>query len=262
MTLTIDQAAEALYCAQETRTPVPAFAAAMEAPTVDDAYAIQNLNTERWLKAGRVLSGRKIGVTSKAVQTQLGVHQPDYGMLYVDMAYGDGEEIPLSRLIQPKIEGEIAFYLKRDLSGEKLTLAQVMAAVDYAVAAFEIVDSRIADWKFSIIETIADNASSGLYVLGSTPVKLDAFDHRLCGMVLEHRGQPVSTGLGMACLGNPLVACLWLAKKMVAVGRPLQAGDLVLSGALGPMVTVRPGESYTLSIGGLGTLTTHFSPEA
>lgn len=259
MTLTIKQAAEALYRAQETRTPIPAFASAMGAASLADAYAIQNLNTERWLKAGRVLSGRKIGVTSQAVQTQLGVHQPDYGMLYADMAYGDGEEVPLSRLIQPKIEGEIAFYLKRDLTGEKLTMAEVIAAIDYAVAAFEIVDSRIADWKFSIIETIADNASSGLYVLGSTPVKLDAFDHRLCGMVIEHRGQPVSTGLGMACLGNPLVACLWLAKKMVEVGRPLRAGDLILSGALGPMVTVMPGETYTLAIQGLGALSARFT---
>lgn len=258
MVMTAADAASALYDAHKTGNPIAPIAAAMAAPSIEDAYAVQDINTERWLKQGRELTGRKIGVTAKAVQSQLGVLQPDYGMLFADMAYGDAEEIPAARLIQPKIEGEIAFYLKKDLDGGKLTMADVLSAIDYAVAAFEIVDSRIARWEISIIDTIADNASSGLYVLGSTPVKLDAFDHRLCGMVIEHRGEPVSVGAGVASLGNPLTSCLWLAKKMAAVGRPLKAGDLVLSGALGPMITVQPGETYTLRINGVGAVTTTF----
>jgi 2-keto-4-pentenoate hydratase len=259
MAMTLKSAAVALYEAHKNAKPIPPIAAAMNKPSPDNAYAVQNLNTDRWLQEGRVLAGRKIGVTSKAVQAQLGVLQPDYGMLFVDMAYGDAEEIPVSRLIQPKIEGEIAFYLKKNLDSEKLTMAEVLAAIDYAVAAIEIVDSRIADWKISIVDTIADNASSGLYVLGSVAVKLDAFDHRLCGMVIEHRGEPVSVGAGLACLGNPITSCLWLARKMVEVGRPLKAGDLVLSGALGPVVTVKPGQTYVLKINGLGSVSTTFA---
>ena len=257
----ITSAAEALRGAHETGTPIPPLVDGLPDAGLKDAYAVQEVNTRHWIEAGRVLAGRKIGVTSKAVQGQLGVHQPDYGMLFADMAYADGEEVPISRLIQPCIEGEIAFFLGRDLAGERLTLAEVIAAIDYAVAAIEIVDSRIADWKISIVDTIADNASSGLYVLGSRPVALDAFDHRLCGMVIEHKGEPVCTGAGAACLGNPLNACLWLARKMVAVGRPLQAGDLIMSGALGPLIPVVGGETYELRINGLGAVRAAFSKE-
>jgi 2-keto-4-pentenoate hydratase len=207
------------------------------------------------------LSGRKIGLTSAAVQKQMGVDQPDFGMLFADMAVADGEEIAPSRLYQPRVEGEIAFFLGRDLTGEAITLAEVMAAIDYAVAAIEVVGSRIADWNIGILDTIADNASSGLYVLGATPVRLGAFDARLCGMVIEQRGEPVSVGAGAACLGHPLSAVLWLARKMVAVGRPLRAGDLVLSGALGPMVAARPGEVYELRISGLGSVRAAFAAE-
>lgn len=254
-------AAEALRGAYADHRPIAPLIDSYAQATVDDAYAIQNTNTDLWLKKGRVLVGRKIGVTSKAVQDQLGVGQPDYGMLFSDMAFADGEIVPVDRLLQPRIEGEIGFYLKHDLESLHLTLADVIAAIDYAVAAFEIVDSRIADWKISIIDTIADNASSGLYVMGSAPIKLDAFDHRLCGMVIEHRGEPVSTGAGAACLGNPLHACLWLARKMAAVGRPLQAGDFILSGALGPLVPVVAGETYELRINGLGSVRASFSKE-
>lgn len=257
----IAAAAGALRGVYDSGQAIRPLSAQWPAATMNDAYAIQNINTQRWIGEGRVLSGRKIGVTSKAVQAQLGVDQPDFGMLFADMALADGETVPMDRLLQPRIEGEIAFFLGRDLDDEKLTLAEVMASVEYAVAAFEIVDSRIADWKIGIVDTIADNASSGLYVLGSKPVKLDAFDHRLCGMVIEHRGEPVVTGAGAACLGNPLNACLWLARKMLAVGRPLMAGDLILSGALGPMLPVRAGESYELRINGLGSVRADFSRE-
>jgi 2-keto-4-pentenoate hydratase len=222
-------------------------------------YSIQDINTEHWIAEGRRLVGRKIGLTSKAVQAQLDVDQPDYGMLYADMSYGDGDEVPVSRLVQPKIEGEIAFVLGRDLGHDGLTMADVLRAVDFAIPAFEIVDSRIADWRIKLVDTIADNASSGLYVLGGRPRKLDAFDPRDCSMVIEYQGKPVSTGLGAACLGNPLTATLWLARKMVEVGRPLKAGDTVLSGALGPLVPVSPGGFYELRISGLGAVRTTFS---
>jgi len=223
------------------------------------AYAIQDLNTDHWLGAGRRLVGRKIGLTSRAVQDQLGVNQPDYGMLFADMCYGDGETIPYDTLQQPKIEGEVALLLGKALDGDALTLADVIAAVDYALPSFEVVGSRIKDWKIGIVDTIADNASSGAFVLGTEARKLDEFDLRLCGAVVEHKGEPVSTGAGAACLGNPLNAALWLARKMVEVGRPLRSGDIVLSGALGPMVNVQPGDAFTLRISGLGSVRALFS---
>ncbi|OGT82774.1 MAG: 2-keto-4-pentenoate hydratase [Gammaproteobacteria bacterium RIFCSPLOWO2_02_FULL_61_13] len=226
---------------------------------VAGAYAIQDINTDHWLRAGRRLVGRKIGLTSRAVQEQLGVNQPDYGMLFADMCYADGETIPYENLQQPKIEGEVAFVLGQALDGDTLTIADVMAAVDYALPSFEIVGSRIKDWKIGIVDTIADNASSGMFVLGTEARKLSEFDLRLCGAVVEHKGEPVSTGAGAACLGNPLIAALWLARKMVEVGRPLRRGDIVLSGALGPMVNAQPGDAFTLRISGLGSVRALFS---
>ncbi len=256
---TFQNTADALREAHDSRTVCPPVRDALDGGTPEDAYAVQDLNTERWLKEGRRLVGRKIGLTSVAIQKQLGVDQPDYGMLYADMAFADGEEVPLDRLIQPKVEGEIAFYLGADLDGDALTSADVMAAVDYVLAAVEIVDSRVKDWDIRLLDTIADNASSGVYALGSQPRKLTELDLRMCGMVMEHKGEPVSLGAGAACLGNPLTATLWLARKMVEVGRPLRKGELVLSGALGPMVTVEPGAAYECRISGLGSVHVNFS---
>lgn len=254
----IENAAGTIRQAYVDMAPVPALRDSYDM-SIADAYAVQEVNTRHWLKEGRILSGRKIGVTSKAVQGQLGVDQPDFGMLFSDMAFADGQEVSMSHLLQPKIEGEIAFYLGKDLDMPGLTLAEVLSAIEYAVAAIEIVDSRIADWDIKITDTIADNASSGLYVLGSRPVKLDGFDHLNCGMVIEHRGEPVCTGMGAACLGNPLNACLWLAQKMLEVGRPLRAGDLILSGALGPLTPVEANETYELKIEGLGSVRAGFT---
>ncbi|MBL4801911.1 MAG: 2-keto-4-pentenoate hydratase [Emcibacter sp.] len=200
--LDISKAAEVLRKAYETKTPCAPLHEFIDADDIEAGYAIQNINTEYWLKSGRRLVGRKTGLTAKSVQSQLGVGQPDFGMLYADMAYADGEDVPLERLMQPKIEGEIAFILKEDLNQAQMTLTDVVRAIDYAVAAIEIVDSRIADWNIKIMDTVADNASSGLYVLGSQPVALADFDHRQCGMVIEYQGEPVSTGAGSACLGN------------------------------------------------------------
>lgn len=254
----IEKAATAIRHAYADMKPISALRESYDM-SIADAYAVQEVNTRHWLKEGRILSGRKIGVTSKAVQGQLGVDQPDFGMLFSDMAFADGQEVSMSHLLQPKIEGEIAFYLGKDLDMPGLTLAEVLSAIEYAVAAIEIVDSRIADWDIKITDTIADNASSGLYVLGSRPMKLDGFDHLNCGMVIEHRGEPVCTGTGAACLGNPLNACLWLAQKMLEVGRPLRAGDLILSGALGPLTPVEANETYELKIEGLGSVRASFT---
>lgn len=229
---------------------------------VDAAYAVQERNTRHWLEAGRRLIGRKIGLTAKSVQRQLGVAQPDYGMLFADMASPDAEPIPMDGLLQPRVEGEIAFVLGRDLIDPQPTLVDVLAAIEYALPAVEVVDSRIENWAIGITDTIADNASSGRYVLGGEPRALDAFDLRLCGMVMERRGEQVSLGAGAACLGHPLTAVLWLARVMCHAGRPLLAGDLVLSGALGPVVPVRPGDVFELRINGLGSVRAAFAHAA
>jgi 2-keto-4-pentenoate hydratase len=226
------------------------------------AYAVQRVNTEVRLAAGRRLVGRKIGLTSKAVQAQLGVDQPDFGMLFDDMSIADGEEIALSRTQQPKVEAEIALVLERDLPHHRHTIADLIRATAYALPAIEVVGSRIANWDIRLVDTVADNASSGLFVLGNRPVKLDAFDAIACGMVMERRGEQVSVGAGAACLGNPLYAALWLADTMVRVGAPLKAGDIVLTGALGPMVAVAPGDVFTARIEGLGDVSAAFSTQA
>lgn len=248
----IRAAAERLRQAHETGEPCRNVRDLLPEGDVEAAYAAQQVNTEHWVAAGRRIVGRKIGLTSRAVQQQLGVDQPDYGMLYADSSFADAEPIPFERTIQPKAEGEIAFVMGRDLTGDHIVLPELIESIAYALPAIEVVGSRVADWGIQIVDTIADNASSGLYVLGSRPVKLTDFDPRLCGMVLERRGDPVSTGAGAACLGNPVTAALWLARKMVEVGSPLQAGDIVLSGALGPLVDVSPGDVLELRINGLG----------
>jgi 2-keto-4-pentenoate hydratase len=177
------------------------------------------------------------------------------------MSVSDGDLVAPGRLLQPKVEAEIAFVLARAPNAKALTTAELINCVDYALPAIEIVDSRIANWNIGIVDTVADNASSGLFVLGTRPVRLDAVDLRLCGMVVEKNGDPVSFGAGAACLGNPLHALGWLAAKMDEVGRPLKAGDVVLAGALGPMVAVVPGDMIEARIEGLGTVRVGFAKE-
>lgn len=218
------------------------------------AYAIQRLNNDLRLSEGRRRIGCKIGLTAKAVQTQLGVDQPDFGVLWDDMEFGDGESVPLQSLHQPKVEAEIAFVLGRSLTMENPGYVDVMNAIEYALPAVEIVGSRIANWNIRFVDTVADNASSGALVLGSTPKRLNEFDLRLCGMVMSQRGEPVSVGAGAACLGNPLNAVVWLARTMAALGTPLREGDLVLSGALGPMVPVTRADVFDVRINGLGSV--------
>ncbi len=241
---------------------LPPIGTAFPGATIEHAYAVQAANTAHWLAEGRRIVGAKIGLTAKSVQKQLGVDQPDFGTLFADMAVPDGDIVPAGRLLQPKVEAEIAFVLDRPIDTDRLTTAELIDAVGYALPAIEIVDSRIADWKIGIVDTVADNASSGLFVLGTTPVLLGDLDLRLCGMVLEVEGEPVSFGAGAACLGNPLHALGWLARTMAARGRPLDEGDIVLSGALGPMVPVKPGDCVEARIEGLGSVRVGFGRDA
>ena len=252
-------AAAALRTARLQRLPVPRISEAYGITDLHSTYAVAEINQGAHRSDGHRKCGLKVGLTSKAVQQQLGVDQPDFGVLFDDMEYGSGQEVPLSRLIQPKVEAEIAFVMERDLDMERPSLGHVLNAIGYALPAIEIVDSRVRDWKISIFDTIADNASSGLYVLGGAPKKIDTLDLSLCGMSLENKGEPVSVGCGAACLGNPLNAVVWLARTVAAIGRPLRAGDIVLSGALGPMVPVKAGDVFEARISGLGTVSAVFS---
>jgi len=221
---------------------------------VDGAYAVQDRLTAAALSAGRRLIGRKIGLTSAAVQKQLGVDQPDYGMLFDVMDVPLGATIPWGRVCQPRIEAEIAFVLGDDLNGEGLTSKDVLAAVAYALPVLEIVGSRIAGWDIGIVDTIADNASSGLFVLGHTPRPLSAIDIVAARMTMCRGEKVVSTGSGLACLGSPLSATLWLARS-----RPLLRGDVMLSGALGPMVPAAPGDRFSATIEGIGSVSASFA---
>ncbi|MED5611742.1 MULTISPECIES: 2-keto-4-pentenoate hydratase [Pseudomonas] len=229
------------------------------AAALDLAYAVQQRNNAADIAAGWRPVGHKIGLTSRAVQRQLGVDQPDFGRLFAQMARGDGQPIAWSDCQQPKVEAEIALVLEHDLCHERHTLADILRATAFALPAIEIVGSRIANWDISLLDTVADNASSGLFVLGSRPVRLERLDLVNCGMSLSLRGEPVSVGAGAACLDNPLNAALWLADTMARLGEPLRAGDVILTGALGPMVPVRPGDVFSADIQGLGRVSAAFA---
>jgi 2-keto-4-pentenoate hydratase len=225
------------------------------------AYAVQRLLGEERLAAGVTVVGHKIGLTSHAVQQQLGVRQPDFGVLYSDMGYDDGAEIPFSRLLQPRVEAEVAFALKADLAEGELELDQVVDAIDYAMSALEICDSRVAGWDITFGDTVADNASAGLYVVGTERRTLDEVVPHDVKMTMTVTGAEDCTGNGAACLGDPLLAVQWLARRSRELGTPLRAGEVILSGALGPMRPVIPGAVAHATISGLGTVSVRFSKE-
>lgn len=216
------------------------------------AYAVQARNTGIWLAEGRRIVGRKIGLTALAVQKQLGVDQPDFGVLFQDMQIEDGGLLKPSQAIQPKAEAEIAIVLAKDLQDVDTSREAVHEAAAYAVPAIEIVDSRIQDWRITFADTVADNASSAFFVLGSTRSPLDGLDLVNCKMRLDINGETASTGVGSACLGHPLEAAAWLARTMARLGDPLRAGDVLLTGALGPMVPLVPGATVKAVIEGVG----------
>lgn len=252
------QAAQALRDARVQRLTIQRVSETFGIQGLEDAYAVAAINTQHELNAGQRISGKKVGLTSKAVQQQLGVDQPDFGILFANMEYLNAQEIPTSRLIQPKVEAEIAFVVSRDLPAQAPTWSEFLASVAYALPAIEIVDSAIQDWKITLVDTVADNASSGLYVLGDQPVPIGQLSLGELGMQLEKNGQVASMGSGAACLGHPLRAAFWLACTMAARGQALRAGEVILSGALGPMVPVIQGDLVQVRIGALGSVSTRF----
>jgi 2-keto-4-pentenoate hydratase len=256
----IERAAQRLTDARTQGRTCPPVSDILPADDVDAAYAVQSANIARRLAAGARVVGRKIGLTNPLVQRQLGVGEPDFGVLLDDMDCSASALVPMTPLLQPKIEAEIAFVLARDLVGGSIDAADVAAATDYVVAALEIVDSRIANWDITIVDTVADNASSGLFVLGTQPRPLGELDLRSCVMTMWRGEEVVSTGTGTDCWGDPLAAVAWLATTAQAHGQPLRAGELVLSGALGPMVAVVSGDEFRAEITGLGSIAATFEP--
>ncbi|WP_031404578.1 2-oxopent-4-enoate hydratase [Thiomonas sp. FB-Cd] len=245
----------AALCACSTIEPLTSRFADI---TIDDAYHVQQRMLERRQQAGETVVGKKIGVTSKAVMDMLGVYQPDFGYLLSGMVYGEGQSIAVSSLIQPKAEGEIAFILKKDLLGPGVTNADVLAATECVMPCFEIVDSRIRDWKIKIQDTVADNASCGVFVLGDRAVSPCEVDLSTCGMVLEKNGEVIGTGAGAAALGSPVNAVAWLANTLGRLGIALKAGEVILSGALAAMAPVHAGDNFRVSIGGIGSCAVRF----
>jgi 2-oxopent-4-enoate/cis-2-oxohex-4-enoate hydratase len=249
-----------LYSALRERRTVAPLTSRVEGITIDDAYHISQRLLARRLADGEKVIGKKIGVTSKAVQTMLDVHQPDFGFLTDRMVYEDGASMPISKeLIQPRAEGELAFLLKRDLRGPGITNADVIAATECILPCFEIVDSRIKDWKIRIQDTVADNASSGLFLLGKERVSPAKVDFVTCGMVVEKNGEIISTGAGAAALGSPVTCVAWLANTLGAFGIPLVAGEIVLSGSLVPLEPVRAGDKMRVRVGGVGEASVQFT---
>lgn len=257
----VAQAAASLAGAARTLAPCAPVRALFDEGDVESAYAVQQFNVRRALAAGRRITGRKIGLTSPTVQRQLGVDQPDFGALFADMAVPDGGRVSAGRLLQPKVEAEVALVLEADLPYEVCTVADVLRAAEFVLPALEIVDSRVAEWDISLVDTVADNASSGLYVLGGTPVPLTRLDVRALTMTMTRNGEQVSAGTGADCLGSPLNAATWLASTLATRGDPLRAGDVVLTGALGPMAPAAPGDVFEARIPELGSVRVGFATE-
>jgi len=254
----VRDAAKLLREAEETRLACAPVRDLIGATDLDAAYAVQTLNVELAVAAGRRIAGRKVGLTAKVVQAQLGVDQPDFGVLFADYAVNDDEPVELTQLISPRAEAEVAFVLSDDLDHTVNTAADVLRATAFVVPAIEIVDSRVENWDITIGDTVADNASSGRYVLGTSPKLLHDVDVRGVTMSMKVDAEEVSAGSGAACLGNPVNAVVWLANELTRRGSPLGAGDIVLSGALGPMAKVTEPGRYEATITGLGTVRATF----
>lgn len=255
---TIQQLGDELYEALVACKTITPLSSRYPDMTIEDAYYVQQRMIARRLEKGEKIIGKKIGVTSKPVMNLLGVNQPDFGYLTDGMVYNEGESIDASTLIQPKAEGEIAFLLKKDIQGPGVTAADVIAATEGVMACFEIVDSRIENWKIKIQDTVSDNASCGVFVLGDKLVDIANLDLALCGMVMEKNGDIVVTGAGAASMGHPVNAIVWLANTLGTLGIALKAGDIVLSGAMGAMVDCAKGDNLRISIGGIGGCSVRF----
>ncbi len=251
--------AEKLRIAEANSTPCAPVRELLPDGDGAAAYRIQQINIDRRLAEGCRLIGRKIGLTSLAVQRQLGVDQPDFGVLLSDMILGDGGTLRRGDVLQAKAEAEIAFILGADLEMAMPNVADVLRATAFILPAIEIVGSRVADWNIRLVDTVADNASSGMFVLGTPARSPQDFDFTGCGMEMRLGDDIVSTGDGRACMGNPLNAVAWLAARMRSIGMPLRAGEIILSGALGPMVPLATPGRVSAVIGGLGQVSFDFA---
>lgn len=254
----IETAADRLWEAARTAVPCDPVRDLIGADDLDAAYRVQALLTERRLADGQRLVGRKIGLTSAAVQVQLGVDQPDFGPLFAHQVHADGAALDRATFVAPRVEAEVALVLAEDLTHPEHTVLDVVAATAYALPAIEVVDSRVRDWDIRITDTVADAASCGACVVGTRPVALDDVDLRRIPASLRVGGEERSSGTGAASLGHPLRAAVWLADELVRRGDPLRAGDLVLTGALGPMVPVAVGDEVEADLGALGPVSCSF----
>jgi len=250
--------AKQLYDAEKEHYQIPMLTVSNPGITLEDAYAIQLDNVSRKVAAGETVIGMKIGLTSKAMQNLLHVNEPDYGHLTDKMLLLEGEICPMGELIQPKVEGELAFCLKESLCGPGITIADVYHATDWVVPAIEIVDSRIKDWKITLCDTIADNGSSAKFVLGSHLTPIEKVDMRLTGMTLEKNGELINSGTCAEVLGNPAAAVAWLANKLSSFGIVLKAGTIVLAGALTAAHPATKDDSFTVSFHGMGSVAVKF----
>ena len=250
--------AQSLRKASQSNIPISPIRELIGEEDVNLAYEIQQINTNHRIQNGARIIGKKIGLTSEIVQKKFNVFQPDFGMLFHDKEVLNGGSISIQQICQPMVEAEIAFVLKKDLFETKLSLVEVINAIDFVLPAIEIVGSRIKDWDIKITDTVADNASASHFVIGHQPKKLSELDLVHCEMNMKVNHQICSTGKGSDCLGSPLNAVYWLARKMIEMGNSLKAGEVILSGALGPFIPVKGGDFVEVSIDGLGYVSVHF----
>lgn len=250
--------ADSLYNALVTKVPIPPLTELDDRLTIDDAYRIQMLNVERMTELGEVISGKKIGLTSEGIQKQLGVSEPDYGHLFSSMDHSAPGKLKFSDFVSPKIEGEIAFCLKEDLKGGSVTVEDVYRATEYVVPAFEIVDSRVADWKIKLVDTVSDNASSGAYVLGNQKTALSDVNLKELVMRLYKEDTLIAEGTGAAVLGDPCEAVAWLSNRLWSYGVVLKAGEIVLSGAFTAAPAAVKGDKFMADFGLLGVVKAEF----
>lgn len=252
--------ARALYDARRTRVPIPPFTDADPTLGMADGYAVQRELIDLLLADGDRIVGHKVGLTSKPMQQMVGVDSPDYGPVLASTVYRDGDTIPVSRFIAPKIEAEIVFVLGKRLMGPGVTVTQAHGAIAGAVAAMEIVDSRIADWRIKLADTVADLASNGAMATSSRVVPLADIDARLIGMTLTRNGELIDTAAGAAALGDPVAVVAWLANVLGSDGVALEPGHMIMTGALHAAVPMTPGDVFRAEFDRLGPITVRVGP--